>query len=112
MLQAEIDMMSGLISVDEKDYGTAYSYFYETFEGYRSMNQLDLAGAAFKFMLFSKVMAKSPDDCLNLINSSISLKYQNRDVEAMKAVAQAAKAMNLLMFEKCKQVYEWELLED
>ena len=112
MLQAEIDMMSGLISVDEKDYATAYSYFYETFEGYRSMNQLDLAGAAFKFMLFSKVMAKSPDDCLNLINSSISLKYQNRDVEAMKAVAQAAKAMNLLMFEKCKQVYEWELLED
>lgn len=104
--------MSGLISVDEKDYATAYSYFYETFEGYRSMNQLDLAGAAFKFMLFSKVMAKNPDDCLNLINSSISLKYQNRDVEAMKAVAQAAKAMNLLMFEKCKQVYEWELLED
>lgn len=75
MLQAEIDMMSGLISVDEKDYGTAYSYFYETFEGYRSMNQLDLAGAAFKFMLFSKVMAKNPDDCLNLINSSISLNY-------------------------------------
>lgn len=57
-------------------------------------------------------MAKNPDDCLNLINSSISLNYQNRDVEAMKAVAQAAKAMNLLMFEKCKQVYEWELLED
>lgn len=112
MLQAEIDMMSGLISVDEKDYATAYSYFYETFEGYRSMNQLDLAGAAFKFMLFSKVMSKNPDDCLNLINSSISLNYQNRDVEAMKSVAQAAKAMNLLMFEKCKQVYEWELLED
>ena len=112
MLQAEIDMMSGLISVDEKDYSTAYSYFYETFEGYRSMNQLDLAGAAFKFMLFSKVMSKNPDDCLNLINSSISLNYQNRDVEAMKSVAQAAKAMNLLMFEKCKQVYEWELLED
>lgn len=30
----------------------------------------------------------------------------------MKAVAQAAKQQNLLMFEKCKQVYEWELLED
>lgn len=80
-------MMSGLISVDETHYGTAYSYFYETFEGYRSMNQLELAGVAFKFMLFSKVMSKNPDDCLNLINSSISLKYQNKDVEAMKAVA-------------------------
>lgn len=37
VLQAEIDMMSGLIATDEKDYNTAYSYFYETFEGYRSM---------------------------------------------------------------------------
>ena len=112
MLQAEIDMMSGLISVDEKDYNTAYSYFYETFEGYRSMNEIEHAAVAFKFMLFSKVMNKQPDDCLNLINSSISLKFQGRDVEAMKAVAQAAKQQNLLMFEKCKQVYEIELLED
>jgi 26S proteasome regulatory subunit N6 len=112
MLQAEIDMMSGLIAADEKDYATAYSYFYETFEGYRSMNEIPLAGNAFKFMLFSKVMGRAPDDAMNLINSAVSLKFQNRDVEAMKAVAQAAKQQNLLMFEKCKQVYEWELLED
>jgi 26S proteasome regulatory subunit N6 len=38
LLQAEIDYMSGLIAVDEKDYTTGYSYFYETFEGYRSLN--------------------------------------------------------------------------
>lgn len=75
MLQAEIDMMSGLVSADEKDYATAYSYFYETFEGYRSMNEIALAGAAFKFMLFSKVMNKQPDDALNLMNSSVSLKF-------------------------------------
>lgn len=75
MLQAEIDMMSGLIAADEKDYNTAYSYFYETFEGYRSMNEITLAGNAFKFMLFSKVMGRSPDDAMNLINSSISLKF-------------------------------------
>lgn len=112
MLQAEIDLMSGYISADEKDYNTAYSYFYETFEGYRSMNEIELAGVAFKFMLFSKVMSKQPDDTLNLINSSVSLKFQNREVEAMKSVAQAAKQQNLLMFEKCKQVYEYELLTD
>jgi len=75
MLQAEIDRMSGLIAADEKDYTTAYSYFYETFEGYRSMNQLDLAAESFKFMLFSKVMNKQPVDTLNLINSSVSLKF-------------------------------------
>ena len=80
-------MMSGLIAADEKDYNTAYSYFFETFEGYRSMNETALAGYAFKFMLFSKIMNKQPDDAINLINSSMSLKYQNRDVEAMKAVS-------------------------
>mgnify|MGYP001088897978 CR=1 FL=1 len=68
-------MMSGLIGADEKDYSTSYSYFYETFEGYRSMNMHTLAGQAFKFMIFSKIMNKQPDDCLNLINSSVSLKY-------------------------------------
>lgn len=57
LLQAEIDFMSGLIAVDEKDYGTAYSYFYETFEGFRSMND-PTAALAFKFMLFSKIMSK------------------------------------------------------
>jgi 26S proteasome regulatory subunit N6 len=57
MLQADIDFMSGLIAADEKDYATAYSYFYETFEGYRSMND-PVAGIAFKFMLFSKIMSK------------------------------------------------------
>ena len=56
-LQAEIDFMSGLIAADEKDYNTSYSYFYETFEGYRSLND-PLAGTAFKFMLFSKIMNK------------------------------------------------------
>lgn len=68
-------MMSGLIAADEKDYNTAYSYFYETFEGYRSMNEITLAGNAFKFMLFSKIMGRCPDDAMNLINSSISLKF-------------------------------------
>ena len=51
-------MMSGLIAADEKDYYTAYSYFFETFEGYRSMNETVLAGHSFKFMLFSKIMNK------------------------------------------------------
>ncbi len=56
-LQAEIDMMSGLIAADEKDYLTSYSYFYETFEGYRSLND-SRAGLAFKYMLFSKIMCR------------------------------------------------------
>ena len=69
-------MMSGLIAADDKDYTTAYSYFYETFEGYRSMNEITLAGNAFKFMLFSKIMNRQSEDSLALINSAISLKKE------------------------------------
>jgi hypothetical protein len=42
---------------------------------------------------------------LNLINSAVALKYQGSDVEAMKEVALANKAKNLLGFEKCKEHY-------
>ena len=104
--------MSGLIAADEKDYSTAYSYFYETFEGYRSMNEIDGAGFAFKFMLFSKIMNIQIEDSLALINSAISLKYQSRHVEAMKEVALANKQQNLLAFQKCATVYERELFDD
>ena len=97
-MQAKIDMMSGLIATDEKDYGTAYSYFYECFEGYRTIGDLQDAGKAFKFMLFTKIMARQSEDSLALINSAISLKFQNRHVEAMKEVALASKAQNLNMF--------------
>ena len=104
--------MSGLIAADEKDYSTAYSYFYETFEGYRSMNEIDGAGFAFKFLLFSKIMNRQSEDSLALINSAISLKYQSRHVEAMKEVALANKQQNLLAFQKCATVYERELFDD
>lgn len=82
--------MSGMIAADEKDYSTSYSYFYEAFEGYRSLND-PLAGFAFKFMLFSKIMNSCPDDCINLINSAIALKFQSRHISAMKEIAIANK---------------------
>jgi 26S proteasome regulatory subunit N6 len=112
LLQAEIDFMSGLIAADEKDYILAYSYFYETFEGYRAMNDTVRAGHAFKFMLFSKVMNKQPEDALNLMNSAISLKYQSRYLEAMKEMALASKHQSLAQFQKCASTYEHELFDD
>ena len=83
--------MSGMLAADEKDYTTAYSYFYETFEGYRSMNESEKAGHTFKFMLFSKIMGRQSEDALALINSALALKYQGPNVTAMKAVALANK---------------------
>ncbi|GBE58681.1 26S proteasome regulatory protein subunit N6 [Babesia ovata] len=33
-VNAEIDLLSGLVCLSEKDYGTAYSYFFEAYEGF------------------------------------------------------------------------------
>jgi 26S proteasome regulatory subunit N6 len=63
-------------------------------------------------MLFTKIMNRQSDDALNLINSAVALKYSGREVEAMKEVAQANKQQNLLLFEKCKELYAAELLTD
>lgn len=81
LLQAQIDIQSGIISAEERDFNTAYSYFYESFEGFNSLDERDLASKALKYMLLSKIMNKLSSDALNLLNSQVTLKYQGRDLE-------------------------------
>ena len=54
LLQAEIDMQSGVLHAEEKDYKTAFSYFFEAFEGFSNFDD-STAIMCLKYMLLCKV---------------------------------------------------------
>lgn len=110
-LQAEIDMQAGIIAAEEKDYKTAYSYFYEGFEGFQSLED-PRAIANLKYMLLCKIMSGNADDVANIINGHIALKYSGPEVTAMKAVAKAHSDRSLETFEGTLKKYKTQLSDD
>jgi 26S proteasome regulatory subunit N6 len=111
-LQAQIDLQSGVIAAEESDFNTSYSYFFESFEGFNSLHESELATRSLKYMLMTKIMNKHPEDALNILNSQMTLKYQGRSLELMREIALAVKDQNLLRFEKAKETYNDEITSD
>ncbi|KAI8335396.1 PCI domain-containing protein [Chlamydoabsidia padenii] len=111
LLQASLDMQSGILHSEEKDYKTAYSYFYETFEGYSSQDDAK-AVLALKYMLLCKIMLNLAEDVHSIINGKVALRYAGLDIEAMKAVAAAHQHRNLQEFESALAQYTNELNND
>lgn len=110
LLQAEIDTMSGTLHAEEKDYKTAYSYFYEAFEGYNSITAESAfvargAISALKYMLLCKIMLNSVSDVNQIISGKMGLKYAGTEMEAMRAVANAHKQRSLQAFSEAKTTY-------
>ncbi|KAG6843917.1 hypothetical protein H0H87_011706 [Tephrocybe sp. NHM501043] len=137
-LQSALDLQSGILHAEDKDYTTAYSYFFEAFE---NMSAQDIEGGegalgALKYMLLCKVMLNlvrlflrfgvvraslidipglvwQPEDVTSLLSIKLALKYaQLREVESMRAIAQAHQARNLKDFEDVLREYKNELSSD
>ncbi|GHJ85268.1 hypothetical protein NliqN6_1670 [Naganishia liquefaciens] len=111
LLQAQLDMQSGVLHTEDKDYKTGYSYFFETFEGFSGQDD-DRALPALKNMCLCKIMMNLPDDVAPILGLKAAAKYLSRETEAMQAVAKALKERSLEQFEKTLQEYSKELHTD
>lgn len=111
-LQASLDLQSGILhAADDRDFKTAFSYFYEAFEGFDSIDN-PKAITGLKYMLLSKVMLNQPEDINSLISGKLALKYAGRQIESMKAIAVASEKRSLAEFQKTLVEFKDELIED
>lgn len=112
-LQAALDQQSGILhAADERDFKTAFSYFYEAFEGYDSIEATNKAIVALKYMLLSKIMLNCPEDVQAITVGKLALKYSGPNIEAMKAIAKASHNRSLQAFKDSLETYKTELIED
>lgn len=116
LTMAELDLMSGILHCEDKDYKTAYSYFFESFEAFHSQtgpNTFDKACQVLKYMLLSKIMLNLIDDVKTILNAKYTKEtYQSRGIDAMKAVAEAYNNRSLLEFNTAMTTYKEELMDD
>jgi len=112
LLQAGLDMQSGMLHAEDQDFNTAFSYFIEAMEGYHSQDETKTATSALQYMLLCKVMVNANDDVNNLMTSKQAIKYAGKNLDAMKAVAKAHSNRSLEEYEQALGTYRYELGSD
>merc|ERR1719290_862691 len=116
-VQAQLDLQSGILHAsEEKDFKTAFSYFFEAFEQFDSVVDDPVAKTmtimALKYMLLSKVMLNLPDDVTNLVSGKLALRHSGKELDAMKAGALSAKNRSLSEFQQAVKDFKVELEDD
>ncbi|GMF10605.1 unnamed protein product [Phytophthora lilii] len=102
--QAQIDQMSGILHAEERDYKTAYSYFFEAFEALATLDEVE-GLKCLKYMLLAKVASGGASEVNLIINSKQAMKFIGIDLEAMQAVAKAHEQRSLEQFEAATTKY-------
>ncbi|ONH67889.1 hypothetical protein BON22_1838 [Cyberlindnera fabianii] len=110
--QAELDNMSGILHAEDKDYKTAFSYFYEAFENYNTQSDEKNSIKVLKYMLLCKIMLNLIDEVKQILTSKYASKYNSKDIDAMKSISQAYANRSLKEFEQALLVYGKELSSD
>merc|ERR1712039_644406 len=110
LLQAEIDLWSGILAAREKDYRTSFSY--EAFEAFNAGENNSKAKTAMKYMLLSKIMQNRPGETNSIVSSKSGLKYAPAEIDAMAAIAKALEDRALKKFEEVRAQYKKQIDED
>merc|ERR1712240_505523 len=111
-IQAQLDLQAGILHAsEERDFKTAFSYFYEAFEQYDSCDDSH-ALLALKYMLMAKIMLNLPEEVHHIVSGKLALKYQGTGIEAMKKVAKASTGRSLADFQAAVKEYSSELEQD
>ncbi|XP_078441941.1 non-ATPase subunit 9 [Wolffia australiana] len=109
--QGSIDLQSGILHAEEKDYKTAYSYFFEAFEALHALGD-PRAVLGLKYMLLCKIMVGQADDVAGLIATKAGLLYVGEEVDAMKAVAEAHSKRSVRALEAAVEQFKGQLEGD
>jgi 26S proteasome regulatory subunit N6 len=112
LVQAQIDQQAGIIAAAEKDFKTAFSYFYEAYEGFSTGGRDAQAVQALKYMLLSKIMSNQASDVYNIVHSKAGVRYAGVEIEAMRAVANAYKQRSIRVFEQVLAEHKAQLQDD
>jgi 26S proteasome regulatory subunit N6 len=112
LLQAGLDMQSGMLHAEDHDFSTAYSYFIEAMEGYAGQDDVPRAACAFRYELLCNIMLNNSDEVTKLLGSKHAIKYAGKSLDAMKAVAQAHTNRSLEEYERALDSYRYELGSD
>ena len=107
-VQADIDLLSGYIAAEERDYSTGYSYFYEAYQGLTNLKD-PKTKLVLLYMLMCKILLKANDDVFAILNSKLGVQHQSKHTDALKAIATANKNKSVIEFEHCIGIYKNEL---
>ncbi|KAI8011001.1 hypothetical protein LOK49_LG06G01856 [Camellia lanceoleosa] len=80
-LTGTIDLQSWILHAEEKDYKTAYSYFYEAFEAFNALED-PRAIYSLKYMLLCKIMVNQADDVAGILSFAKLFETALRDFKA------------------------------
>ena len=112
-LQGELDMMSGSLNGEDRDYLTAASYFYEAFSTYHGMGDRARATYALKCLLLMKLLNHKAGEIEAVLNGKDTVGYsQERDVLCIKEVSRAFERRSIELYRQVATAYAAELASD